>query len=125
MAETASEAATSYESVNIRRTTCRIVLRSGELKAQLGEATAADGYREFLKCQRDVEADAKASYARVSAKLKTAAARSALKEYQAAVLTALAGNDSKTGETERMRTQRQGALDEKVESAWQRLQLEL
>jgi hypothetical protein len=125
LAETAKEAAGAYEVLNIQRLTCAAVLRKGELKAEMGEVSAADGYREFLKCRRQAESEAKAVYAKVSAKLKSSATRSSLKDYHAALMSALAAIGTKDGEGAGDYKRRMAAHDEKIEHAWQKLQLDL
>lgn len=124
-AESAKDAATGYEVVKARILLCRTEYRSGILKARMGQATLQDGYRSYLDCKTGAEGEAKKVYQRVMARLKTPAAKAALKDYQVALMSALAGSDDKDGESGYATTRRQNALDAEVERTWQRLQLEL
>jgi hypothetical protein len=124
-ADTASQEATGYEVVKIKMRMCRTVLRTGEMEAEMGQKSAANAYREFLACQTGVQKEAKAVYSKVLPKLKTASAKSALKDYQATLMAVISAADSNEGETEGAYTRRMATHDEKVEAAWQRLQLEL
>jgi hypothetical protein len=125
LAESAKEAAGSYEVVQIGRSICRAKLRNSLLKAELAQGTADDGYREFVGCQLKLEKDAKGVYARVLSRAKSTAARAALKDYQAALMVSIGASDYKSDESDSARRRRQDAADERAEQAWQRLQLEL
>lgn len=124
-AESAKDLATGYDVVNIKRATCRTGLKNGYLRAELGQERASDAFREFVQCQQAVQREAKAVYSQVLTKLKTAAAKAALKDYQAALLAAIAAGGQKTEEDAAAYNQRVTMQDEKVEHAWQRLQVEL
>jgi hypothetical protein len=105
-------------SLDLCRTQFRIAARqSGDaLKAQVEKA---------MQCSADAKNTAKETYDAAVKDMKNADAKAALKDYQIAVNTAIAGLVPNDGENDLRYLRRLQALDEKIDQAWQRLALEL
>lgn len=125
MAGPAADEALGYEVVHIKIKGCRTKRELGMLRAETGQISAADAYREFLACKSGVTQDAKAVYAKVLKLLKSSDAKKALKDHQVAVMSSIEGMDPTGGELKSQYNRRVGSLDAVVETTWQRLQLEL
>lgn len=124
-AETAKEAAMAYETIGLKRQSCRTKLRTGELRASLGQIPREEAGRDWAKCKIEVEADATAAFEATMRKIKKPKARELLKDYQAKLLAAIRNDTAKDGESEAAFSRRLAVSDEQLDQAWQRLQLEL
>lgn len=115
---TAVDYQTMKATLDLCRTQFRIATRmSGDaMKAKVAE---------FMQCRADAEKKAKDTYASAMKDMAKPESQAALKEYQIAVNTAIAGMAPNDGENEIRYLRRLQALDEKIDQAWQRLALEL
>ena len=113
-----------YEMVSLKIGLCREVYRSGALRAT-DRSSAEAGDREYLQCKAGATADAKKAYSELNKSLKSKDAKKALKNYHAALMSSLESSEPRDGELTSDHRRRVDALDEKVEAAWQLLQLEM
>lgn len=123
--ETTEELAGGYRVAKIRLSLCRTIYETGALKVESGAATPVEAYKEYLACTSEASKLAKETYNKLLPRLKKPDARNALKDLQVAYMSALESGEPKDGELKIHYRQRLAALDEKLEAALQRLQLEL
>lgn len=124
-AATAQDIVGEYFIARITVTTCRLTYTLGAQKSNAGEITAKDAYLEYLTCKSDLEKSTKSTYSKLLPKIKSATGKAALKDFQISLMTSIEGSEPRSDERKSQYEGRISALDEKVESAWQRLQLEL
>lgn len=124
-ASPASDEAIAYGTLKIQAMICKEKYTGDRLKVELGEETPTQAYKNFLQCQSTVSSDSKAVYKKVLSKAKGADAKKAVKDYHVAFMSFLNGLDPKSGETKYAYSQRVSALESSLESAKQRMDLEI
>ncbi|MFA9288066.1 hypothetical protein ACCQ08_25035 [Comamonas sp. SY3] len=124
-ASPASEEAMDYRTLQIKAMLCKEKYRGDSLKVDMGNLTPTEAYKNFLQCQGAVSTESKAVYKRVMAKTKGADAKKAVKDYQVAFMSYLDGLEPKAGEAQHQYTQRTSALESSLNTAKQRMDLEL
>ncbi len=123
-AESAKDAAEEYQVVKAKADVCKQTLKIGYLRAKLGQTTGEEAYKAFLDCQFPVMARAKAVYAKVLPKIRSTPGKNALKDYHASLMMVIE-SDQRDSESDRAYEARHGAMVERMQTHWQRLQLEL
>ena len=124
-ASPASDEAIVYGTLKMQAMICKEKYTGDRLKVELGEETPAQAYKNFLQCQSAVSSDSKSVYKKVLSKAKGADAKKAVKDYQVAFMSYLNGMDPKPEETKYQYSQRVSALESSLESAKQRMDLEI
>lgn len=119
----ASPALTSFNGdYLLSELTFKKCLSQAELDALRG---TSGGYEAFLKCKAEAKQLADVGYKSTLKKLKAAGGKTALKEFHTAFMTRIESSEAKDGELAIQYNNRMAALDEKVETAQQKLLLEL
>lgn len=101
---------------------CRMSYDLSVSERQLGYKPSAKG--DFPGCLRAASEKARALLTKASLQVKSPAAKQALKDFHVAYMTALEGISPKVGELKSGYTARQAALDDSVNAAWARFDIE-
>ncbi len=124
-ASPASQEAFAWKTLKIKAMICKEEYTIGRLQANQGETTPQQAYSDFLDCRTAVLQASKNVYQKVLGKAKGSDAKKAVKDYQVAFMTFLDGIDPQAEETKYAYALRLSALESKLSTAKQRLDLEL
>lgn len=103
---------------------CGINYQTFLLKKRLSPNDVSTERADFDTCVDKAKSSAKTSYNKLSKSLKSKDAKSALKSYQIAYMTAIDGVAAGIGEAEIDYASRQQSLKEKMDQAWSSFELE-